>query len=109
MNELLLGLTIGFGAGVSPGPLLALVVRASLRHGRGAGLQVAASPLVTDLPIIILALTVLGAMPGRVLAAIGVVGAAVVLNSGCPRCVRGARPSRWPRRAAQVRNRSVRA
>ncbi|MGB8962148.1 MAG: LysE family transporter [Pseudonocardiaceae bacterium] len=82
MRELLLGLTIGFGAGVSPGPLLALVVTTSLRHGRVAGFQVAASPLVTDLPIIILALTVLGAVPGRAVAAVGTVGAAVVLKLG---------------------------
>jgi threonine/homoserine/homoserine lactone efflux protein len=82
VNEFLLGLTIGFGAGVSPGPLLALVVRASLRDGRRAGLQVAASPLITDLPIIVLALTVLGAVPERVLAAAGMLGAAVVLRLG---------------------------
>jgi threonine/homoserine/homoserine lactone efflux protein len=79
---LLLGLTIGFSAGVSPGPLLALEVRASLHNGRQAGLQVAASPLITDLPIIVLALTVLGAVPDRVLAAVGVLGAAVVLRLG---------------------------
>jgi threonine/homoserine/homoserine lactone efflux protein len=82
MRELLLGLAIGFSAGVSPGPLLALVVSTSLRHGRWAGFQVAASPLVTDLPIIILSLTVLTAVPGRVVAAVGTVGAAVVLKLG---------------------------
>ncbi len=81
MRELLLGLTIGFSAGVSPGPLLALVVTTSLRHGRWAGFQVAASPLVTDLPIIILSLTVLNAVPGRVIAAVGTAGAAVVLKA----------------------------
>src|SRR5262249_23690579 len=82
VKELLLGVTIGFSSGISPGPLLALVVKASLRDGRRAGLQVAASPLITDLPIIVLALTVLGTIPGRVLAALGVLGAAVVLALG---------------------------
>jgi threonine/homoserine/homoserine lactone efflux protein len=82
MRELLLGLAIGFSAGVSPGPLLALVISTSLRHGRWAGFEIAASPLVTDLPIIILSLTVLTAVPGRVVAAVGTVGAAVVLELG---------------------------
>jgi threonine/homoserine/homoserine lactone efflux protein len=82
MRELLLGLTIGFSAGVSPGPLLAFVVTTSLRHGRWAGFQVAASPLVTDPPIIILTLTVLNAVPGRVVAAVGTIGAGVVLKLG---------------------------
>jgi threonine/homoserine/homoserine lactone efflux protein len=82
IRELLLGLTIGFGAGLSPGPLLALVITTSLRHGRFAGFQVAASPLVTDLPIIILTLTVLSEVSGRVVAAVGTVGAAVVLKLG---------------------------
>jgi LysE type translocator len=95
MRELLLGLTIGFSAGVSPGPLLALVVTTSLRHGRWAGLQVAASPLVTDLPIIILTLTVLNAVPGRVVAAVGTVGAVVVLKLGTS-ALRQARRAKLP-------------
>ena len=59
--------------------MLALVVTTSLRHGRWAGFQVAASPLGTDLPIIILSLTVLNAVPGQVVAA---AGAAVVVKLG---------------------------
>lgn len=47
------GAALGFWAGVSPGPLLALVITETLRHGIGAGWRVALSPLVTDLPIIV--------------------------------------------------------
>lgn len=82
MRELLLGLTIGFGAGISPGPLLALVITASLRHGGWAGVQVAVSPLVTDLVVIATSLTVLGAVPPRALSGIGVLGAGVVAALG---------------------------
>jgi threonine/homoserine/homoserine lactone efflux protein len=47
----------GLSGGLSPGPLLTLVVAETLARGRSAGLAVAASPLITDGPII--AVTVL--------------------------------------------------
>jgi threonine/homoserine/homoserine lactone efflux protein len=50
----------GLSGGLSPGPLLALVVAETLARGRGAGLAVAAAPLVTDGPIIALAILLLG-------------------------------------------------
>lgn len=42
----------GLSGGLSPGPLLALVVAETLAHGRRAGLAVAGAPLLTDGPII---------------------------------------------------------
>ncbi len=50
------GLVLGLSAGLAPGPLLALVLRQSLRHGRREGLLVALTPLLTDVPIVVLAL-----------------------------------------------------
>ena len=54
------GALLGLGAGLSPGPLLTLVISESLRRGTAAGLRVALAPLVSDLPIIALVLLGLG-------------------------------------------------
>ncbi len=53
---LLTGLLFGIAAGVAPGPLLTLVVSESLKDGIGAGIKVALAPLLTDVPIVALAL-----------------------------------------------------
>lgn len=59
LSHVLLGSTLGLSAGISPGPLLALVISETLRYGRKEGIKVALSPLVTDLPIILISLLVL--------------------------------------------------
>jgi threonine/homoserine/homoserine lactone efflux protein len=66
---------LGFWAGISPGPLLALVITETLRHGPGAGARVALSPLVTDLPIIVVTTLALAGM-ARADAALGAVSLA---------------------------------
>jgi threonine/homoserine/homoserine lactone efflux protein len=50
----------GLSGGLSPGPLLALVVAETLARGRKAGFAVAAAPLLTDGPIIAVAVLLLG-------------------------------------------------
>jgi threonine/homoserine/homoserine lactone efflux protein len=50
------GITLGLSAGVSPGPLMALVLSETLSKGKKAGIYVALAPLLTDLPIIIMSL-----------------------------------------------------
>jgi threonine/homoserine/homoserine lactone efflux protein len=52
------GVLLGLASGLAPGPLLALVLAQSLRHGAREGCKVALTPLVTDAPIIVLALVV---------------------------------------------------
>ncbi len=47
------GIVTGLSAGVSPGPLFALVVSQSVRHGTREGVKVALVPLLTDIPIIL--------------------------------------------------------
>ncbi len=74
------GLILGVGGGVTPGPLLTLVVSESLRRGVRAGVAVACAPLVTDAPIIGLALVAVDRIAGdpRWLAGLSLAGAAVV-------------------------------
>ncbi len=78
---LLLGLTIGLAAGISPGPLLVLVVTESLRSGWRAGLATAAAPLLSDVVVVAGVLLVLGNLPARTLPVLGVVGGGYVLWS----------------------------
>jgi len=49
---LLSGAVLGLAAGISPGPLLTLVVSETLRHNRKAGMAIAITPILTDLPIV---------------------------------------------------------
>lgn len=55
MTALASGVLLGLSAGLSPGPMLALVLAQTLRHGAREGCKVALTPLVTDVPIIIVA------------------------------------------------------
>ncbi|MEW6186975.1 MAG: LysE family transporter [Thermodesulfobacteriota bacterium] len=55
----LIGTLLGLSAGFAPGPLLTLVVSETLRHDYKAGIRVALSPLITDLPIILLTVFIL--------------------------------------------------
>lgn len=52
------GIALGLAAGLAPGPLSALVISQTLSHGVREGMKVAAAPLITDLPIILLAIVV---------------------------------------------------
>ncbi len=50
------GVLLGFAAGLSPGPMLALALGQTLRHGSREGCKIALTPLITDAPIILVAL-----------------------------------------------------
>jgi threonine/homoserine/homoserine lactone efflux protein len=56
------GLVLGLSAGLTPGPMLTLVIFQTLKHGIKEGLKVALAPLLTDAPIIIVSLFVLSHM-----------------------------------------------
>ena len=45
---------LGLSAGISPGPLFALIVSDTLRFGKKAGIKIAIAPLITDSPIILM-------------------------------------------------------
>jgi len=46
-------------AGVTPGPLMTLIITETLRHGRSNGLKIALAPLLTDLPIMLAGVLIL--------------------------------------------------
>jgi threonine/homoserine/homoserine lactone efflux protein len=50
------GVFLGLSCGLAPGPLLALVLAQTLRHGPREGCKIALTPLITDAPIIAVAL-----------------------------------------------------
>jgi threonine/homoserine/homoserine lactone efflux protein len=74
----LAGVALGFASGVSPGPLLALVITTTLSRGLLKGISVAIAPLLTDLPIIVIMLTVVSQVSTSVVAALSICGAFVV-------------------------------
>ena len=78
MSETLSGVVFGLIAGLTPGPLLVLVVRQTLCYGTREGLKVAGAPVLTDPLIIGVALVALN----RVGDLDGVVGGACLLGSG---------------------------
>lgn len=82
MQYLILGLSLGLTAGLSPGPLTTLVVTTSLRDGFWHGLRVAIAPLLTDVPIILLTLLVLDRLPSWTLAVVGLGGSLYVVYLG---------------------------
>ncbi|MCK4807889.1 MAG: LysE family transporter [Candidatus Aegiribacteria sp.] len=47
---------LGLSAGVSPGPLLAIVITQTVRYNVREGIKIAVAPLITDIPIICIAL-----------------------------------------------------
>ena len=54
MKSLLItGMVLGLSAGLSPGPMLTLVISQTLRHGIREGVKVALAPLLTDTPIVL--------------------------------------------------------
>ena len=74
-----LGAGIGLVAGVSPGPVLTLVVAETLKGGWLRGAAVAAGPLLADGPIILLAVGVLAQLPPGLVPAISVIGGCFLL------------------------------
>ena len=82
MSELLLGISLGLAAGVSPGPLSALVVTTALQRGVAAGVRVAVAPLLTDLPVVALSVLAVGAFPARVLPYLAAAGGVFVIILG---------------------------
>ncbi|MGM0406588.1 MAG: LysE family translocator [Bacteroidota bacterium] len=52
IEYLMAGISLGFIAGISPGPLLVLVITETLKHDRKEGMKMAFVPIISDLPIV---------------------------------------------------------
>lgn len=93
---LLPGLALGLSAGISPGPLLTLVMTQTLKHGAREGIKVSMAPLLTDLPIIVVVLFILDRLTHiePVLGAISLFGAGYLIYLGYESlCFKGEMPS----------------
>ena len=77
MSYLLSGLLLGLAAGLSPGPLLALVITETLKYSRLEGIKVALAPLITDAPIVVISVLLLSRLENQnmILAVISLIGA----------------------------------
>ncbi|MCX9013779.1 MAG: hypothetical protein OIN89_03135 [Candidatus Methanoperedens sp.] len=51
LTFLVSGMIFGLTSGISPGPLLTLVISETLKNGSSGGMKVAVAPLITDIPI----------------------------------------------------------
>ena len=81
---LTMGAVFGLAAGISPGPLLTLVISETLRHNRREGVKIAIAPLITDVPIVLLTLFLLSKMAGSemILGIISVLGGIFIAYLG---------------------------
>ena len=82
LAALLIGISYGFAAGISPGPTLALTIAQTIQRGWRAGSMVALAPLLTDAPIILLALFLLRLLPLNTLGWMEVLGGVFVIYLG---------------------------
>ncbi|MDP2848257.1 MAG: LysE family transporter [Humidesulfovibrio sp.] len=81
----LTGAALGLSAGLSPGPLLALVIVQTLTYSVREGAKVAASPLLTDLPIVLTALALTAGLSShpQLLALLTLCGAGYLCKCAC--------------------------
>ena len=83
MIELLVrGMTLGLNAGLSPGPLQTYIIQTSLLLGWRRSLIVALSPLITDVPIILISLLLFRALPPWLESALTLFGAIFLFYLG---------------------------
>jgi threonine/homoserine/homoserine lactone efflux protein len=83
--ELLLsGAILGLIQGLTPGPIVTLVISETLKFGKKEGFKVAVSPLITDSTIILFAVIVLSAFEGYgvLLGIVSVFGACYLIYLG---------------------------
>jgi len=77
-----LGAALGLAAGVSPGPLLALVLREAVQKGARAGMLAALAPVVSDSWAVLLAWWLGGALSPAVLRTVQLAGGLYLLQLG---------------------------
>ena len=76
---LISGVTYGFAAAVSPGPLSMYLMSQAVSRGWRKALPVAFSPLITDGPVAVLVLALLSQVPTSLVSYLRVLGGALIL------------------------------
>jgi threonine/homoserine/homoserine lactone efflux protein len=78
------GIVFGLGGGLTPGPLMTLVITETLKHGTREGLKVAMAPLITDLPVVLISIFLLSTLSelNRVIGIISLLGAIFLVYLG---------------------------
>lgn len=78
---LISGILFGLVAGISPGPLLTLVISETIKHNKKEGIFVASAPILTDIPIVLLSVFVLAKLSSfnLVLGTISISGALFIV------------------------------
>jgi len=84
INSLLFGMIIGLAVGLSPGPLITLVISETLTKGKKEGIEVAVSVLISELPIILFVLVILSSVAEKtiLLGVISLLGACFLIYLG---------------------------
>jgi len=97
-ESLLFGIVVGLAAGLSPGPLITLVVSETLKNGKKEGIEVAISPLISESPIILFVLLILSSVGGNffVLGVISLLGALFLIYLGLSNLRADVKESREP-------------
>ena len=74
---LISGIIFGLTLGMSPGPLLTLVISETLKHDKKEGIKIAVAPILTDLPIVLITLLILSKLTNfdPILGSISILGA----------------------------------
>ncbi len=77
----IIGATLGLVAGITPGPLLTLIITETMKYNRKEGIKISLAPLLSDLPIVILSLFILTKMSNydNILGVISILGAIFLL------------------------------
>ncbi|WDL97535.1 LysE family translocator [Alicyclobacillus sp. ALC3] len=78
LQALLSGILLGLAAGVTPGPLQALVISRSAQSGWRQGVLVAVAPLITDAVIIAATVWLFSHVPGVILRLMTLVGSLMI-------------------------------
>ena len=78
------GVVFGLTGGLSPGPLLTLVISETLKYGSKEGIKIAVAPLLTDLPIVFATIYIISRVANTLplLGAISLLGAAFLIYLG---------------------------
>ncbi|MBC8441648.1 MAG: LysE family translocator [Deltaproteobacteria bacterium] len=84
LHYLTIGAILGLSAGITPGPLLTLVISETLAHDIKAGIKVAVVPMITDLPVILITVFIISKLSGfhNILGGISILGGCVILSIG---------------------------